>query len=143
MTSSSFALSFFSLLLGVATPALLAALCKLLAAALGGGGDLPRSTSLAGCFKGSSVEEDAGDDLADLLGYPDGGVVEGAEGRRSLVVFDRPNGCDRGFEGGSRCDVERSRAGVAAEGGAGAGRYAEGAITGDFFGGGGGARYQG
>jgi hypothetical protein len=140
MTSSSFALSFFSLLRGVATPALLAALCRLLAAALGGGGDLPRSLSLTGCFKGSSVEEDAGDDLADLFGYPDGGVVEGAGGRRSLAVFDRPNDCDRGFEG-SRCDVERSRAGVAAEGGAGAGRYAEGATTGDFFGGGGGARY--
>lgn len=139
MTSSSFALSFsfFSLFLGVATPALLAAFCRLEVAALGGGGgDLSRSRSFGGCFSGRSVEEFAGEDLADLLGY--GGVVDGAGGLRSLAVFDRPRDCDWGLDGGNRWDVDRSRAGEAVLGGAGAGRYAVGAAA--FFGGGGGAR---
>jgi len=72
--------------------------------------------------------------------------------RLTRVVFARPKSKGLLVRLGVRCDVERSSAGIAVVGGAGAGRYAPGGDTGgadgegdtgdgvDFFGGGGAAR---
>ena len=72
--------------------------------------------------------------------------------RLTRVVFARPKSKGLLVRVGVRCDVERSSAGIAVVGGAGAGRYALGEVTGgadwgsdtgdgtDFFGGGGAAR---
>ena len=121
MTSSSLtlSLSFFSLFLGVATPAALVGLCDWLVAALGCGGVLSRS--LGGSFKGKSVVDEAGDFCGS---FPGTGLCPfcGPEGRGSLVVFDLPI-CWLwvGDLDGRRCDVDRSREGETVCGGVGAG----------------------
>ena len=62
-------------------------------------------------------------------------------GARSRVVLERPRSADLDNLVGTRCDVERSSAGVAAEGGVGAGRYEVGATEACFLGSGGGGRW--
>ena len=71
-------------------------------------------------------------------------------GGRSRVVLARPRSADLVILVGVRCEVERSSAGVAAEGGVGAGRYEVGATEAVkvdgwdacFLGGGGGDRWM-
>jgi len=55
----------------------------------------------------------------------------GAGDRLSLVVLARPRSADFATFVGARWEVDRSREGVAAEGGVGAGLYEDGAAEGE------------